>query len=665
MLWRPIISSHKTISDELDLKIEKNRAAFSNFNMVRMREALRYFTPKKLELFLKIPFFLHINSPGYPGYINTKSMPYGIWKFERSGFYKQAVLKQLFPKSVVETNRVTNPAILGFYHIGSLGTFTQSSGSDFDYWVIIDKKKFSRERYESLEKKLDAIVNYCRENHGQKVSFFIMDQKEIQTNQYLPFSGEETLTVPKIFLKEEFYRTFLMIAGKIPLWAVLPSDLSLDSSMKTMADIRHILSVHEDLIDLGQISTIPLADVLKGLLWHICKSKSDPVKALIKATMIFSYGFDQKKTDLLLCEKIKQGYAMAGIDDYGVDPYKIVFDQILDFHERHDPKGINLIKNAIFYRLCGYPHVQMPDINSPKRILLDKYIRLWNLNKNQVNKLLSYSDWSESEKLLLERSFIQRLAQMVNQAKERIGQTDHLIKDSEKRNWIILNNKTKERLTLGADKVTECSTFLKRRQISQLNISETSNGFKLDLITKDGQYIDQIYQHQDLLAVLGWILENQLYHRQSASLVFKTSMQLFESADTHINLDNLYLKLLPVKPLSDDCFEQTAKWSKMLVLLYYDVKELIQAELLISNTWGELYMDRVDFRKIPGREDQCLHLARQMVKYREKDLRTFICQYSNMHDPTIVYEVKKAYNKFDSETSRPLKGKKKPYLDRL
>jgi len=152
-----------------------------------MREALRYFTEKKLQLFLKIPFYLHINSPNYPGCINTKSKPYGIWNFEKSGFYREAVASQFFPKSIVETIRSDNPAILGLYHIGSLGTFTQSIGSDFDYWVMIDKKTFSKERYDSLEKKLDAIVGYCREKHDQKVSFFIMDQNDTRLNEYRTF----------------------------------------------------------------------------------------------------------------------------------------------------------------------------------------------------------------------------------------------------------------------------------------------------------------------------------------------------------------------------------------------------------------------------------------------------------------------------------------------
>ncbi len=651
--------------DDLKIQIEKNRAAFSNYNMVRMREALRYFTPKKLELFLKIPFFLHINSPRYPGCINTKSKPYGIWNFKESGFYKEAVRNNLFPKSVIETIRVDNPAVIGLYHIGSLGTFTQSLGSDFDYWVMIDKKKFSRERYESLEKKLDAIVNYCREKHEQKVSFFIMDQKDIQLNRYLPFSKHETLTVPKIFLKEEFYRTFLMIAGKIPLWAVLPKKMSTGHSFEIESQIRQILSRNEDLIDLGQISAVPKEDVLKGLLWHICKSKADPVKALIKATMIFSYGFGPEKTRLLLCEKIKMGYSMAGIDDYDVDPYKALFDQIIDFHEHQDPDGINLVKNAIFYRLCGYPYVKMPEPNSPKRILLDRYIRLWKLNKHQVGKLLSYTDWSESEKLVLERSFIHRLAQMYNEAQKKAGPPKALMKNDEKRNWVILKNKTRERLNQAQKKIKACSTFLKQKRVIHLDISDSSEVFQLDLLTKAGENINTIYQSPQLLSVLGWILENQLYSRQRAAFGFKTKRNLFESTDNPVDPDHVYLTFSPLKPLSDDCFEREAAWSKMLVLLIFEGNLLVRAELLTSNTWGELYLDKVELKSMEKREDQCLALVRQMSAYWDKDLRYSICQYAVMRDPKIVYQIKKVYNEFFAEKNRPVKLRTKPYLDRL
>lgn len=58
-----------------------------------MREAIRYFTQKKLEIFIKIPFLLHINSPEYPGFTEGNELSHGIFNFKNSGFYKEAVQK--------------------------------------------------------------------------------------------------------------------------------------------------------------------------------------------------------------------------------------------------------------------------------------------------------------------------------------------------------------------------------------------------------------------------------------------------------------------------------------------------------------------------------------------------------------------------------------------
>lgn len=653
------------ISEQLNADLKKKRAAFSNYNMVRMREAVRYFKPEKLQLFLKLPFYLHINAPHYPGYINTRTRPYGIWNFELSGFFKEAAAKDYFPKSILEAGKVKDPAILGVYHIGSLGTFTQSESSDFDFWVIIDKRRFTTERYTALEQKLDAIVIHCREKHDQKVSFFIMDEKETRMNQYLPYTGEETITAPKIFLKEEFYRTFLMIAGKIPLWAVLPTELVIDSSMTTQSVIRQILLDNQDLIDLGLIHTIPDQDVLKGLLWHICKSKDDPIKALIKATMIFAHRFGGVKSNLLLCERIKQGYEKAGIDDYGVDPYKTLFDEIIIFHEQEDPKGVHLIKNAIFYRLCGYPIVSKPKERTPKRILLDKYIRNWKLNANQVKKLLSYEQWSESEKLVLEKSIIQRLAQMVNTAKQNLGSIEHQIKPEERFNWTILKNKTRERLNYAEKRIPVCSTYLKRQKITRLILTETDHTYRLNVKTEQGESIKGVYKADCFSKVFGWILENQLYKRRHAVFEFNGLKSFFESSSEPIDLDQLYLMFAPLKPLSDRAFKDDPSWAKVVVILEYDWDRLDGAKMLITNTWGELWHEPIAFNEDENRETKIQKMVNRMIAYYTADTRLLFCQYAVMYDPEIVYQIKKAYNDRVLKNHESDQLPQKPFLDRL
>jgi len=633
-----------------------------------MREIIRYLTPKKLELFMKIPVLLHINAHKYPGFIDNRLLCHGIWNFENSGFYKSAIKTKLFPAYIIENKGTDKPAIIGLYHIGSLGTFTQSVGSDFDYWVIINKKNFSEKRYALLEEKLDDILRYSREAYGQKITFFIMDQKDIKNNCYASFNGKETITAPKIFLKEEFYRTFLMIAGKIPVWSVLSGieDLQKNTHLSRQGVTAQILSMYDDLIDLGHIDRIPLEDVLKGILWHICKSRSDPVKALIKATMIFSYGFGKAVHRVLLCENIRKGYLRAGLDDYGVDPYKELFDLIIEFHEREDPKELNIIKNVIFFRLCGYPDVKIPDKDTPKRLLLDKYIHTWNLSKNHVKKLLSYTSWPESEKLLLEKIFVNRLAQMYNYAMGKINGKENTFDNTmEKRNWSILRNKTKKRLRQNPNKIPGCSTYLKRRNILRLNIIKETDYWKLNILIKSDERVNQIYKHSYLLGIVGWILENQLYDRHRAAITFDTGLSLFKEGNRVTDIDKMYMDFQPLKPLSDSIYVQDASWSKMMILLSYYQSTIKKAEFLASNTWGELFLYTIKFTRELDRQDKCRQMATVMMENSCQNTNFFIYQLAGAHDTEIVYQIKKTYNDLAIFDKNITSIKKKPYLDKL
>ncbi len=281
-----------------------------------------------------------------------------------------------------------------------------------------------------------------------------------------------------------------------------------------------------------------------------------------------------------------------------------------------------------------------------------------------VAKLLSYSDWSESEKRVLEKSILNRLAKMVEHINQLAKQPPRIL-ESEKRNWQILNNKTRERLVNEPNKINESSTYLKRKSIIRLDIIGDKDGFVLNLHTREGEDIYNIHHHSNMLNVLGWVLENQLYKRQTATLSLNSKLSVFESGEIPVGLDQLYLKFAPLKPLSDEVFENPAAWSKFVVLLVYKKKKMIRAELLISNTWGELYFDEIQFKGAEKDNDKCLRIGQRMYHYHHPALRLFVCQYSTAYDPGIVYQVKKAYNTLTTEQDRSKSQKKKPYLDRL
>ncbi len=633
----------------LTAKLIRKKAAFANYNVVRMREALRYLSGPKLELFIKIPFLIHINQPQFPGYVPEQPEACGIHNFKNSGFYKAVQDVEAVPGDISNAKTdIQNPCVLGFYHIGSLGTFTQSAQSDFDYWVIIDKTQFTEQRYYNLEKKLNHIVRFSRENFEQEVTFFIMDQTDIRKDCYAGFDRPETMIAPKLFLKEEFYRTFLMIAGKIPIWTILPTNLQQGSYDRLVSNLfrQPELSLFlNDFLDLGRVEMPSIKDIYQGIRWHICKSKEDPVKALLKATMIFSHIAGEKVGTMLLCDELKQNFANAGIDDCESDPYKIVFDRVLHYHRTHDREGFKLIKTAIFFRLCSYPKVKLPEPESPKKQLLDKYIRTWNISPSEVKKLMSYPNWPEEGKQFLDSNLIQRLAVMYEQIRVQ-GQTiEQNLPLREQRNMRILNNKVKARLNTQTGKIPESSNFLTRQVFSALLIKKSAMGkWTLKAALSNGGNEIVLHASSGFLGLMGWIMENHLYCRDKTQIKLATHLNLYESCDTAASTDALYLVMQPVKPLFDDCFEHDARWTKILILLVCpDPGDGVShVELLALNSWGELFFEQLPLDMDQDLDDRYRTISDKINQYAGKEIRLFFFQMAERRDANAVYEIKES-----------------------
>ncbi len=633
----------------LTAKLIRKKAAFSNYNVVRMREALRYLSGPKLELFIKIPFLIHINQPQFPGYVPEPPEACGIHNFEKSGFYNSVQDVETVPGHIPKAKTdIKNPCVLGFYHIGSLGTFTQSAQSDFDYWVIIDKAQFTEQRYYNLEKKLNHIVKFSRENFDQEVTFFIMDQSDIRKDCYAGFNRPETMIAPKLFLKEEFYRTFLMIAGKIPIWTILPPNMQQGTYDRLVANLfrqPELSFFLNDFIDLGKVEMPSVRDIYQGIRWHICKSKEDPVKALLKATMIFSHIADEKAGATLLCDELKQKFASAGIDDCESDPYKIVFDRVLHYHRNHDRDGFKLIKTAIFFRLCSYPKVRLPEPGSPKKQLLEKYIRTWNISPSEVKKLMSYPNWPEQGKQFLDTHLIQRLAGMYQQIRVQEKDVEKDLPVSEQRNMRILNNKVKARLNMQPDKIPESSNFLTRQVFSTLLIKKRSmEKWTLSAaLSNAGNDID-LHTSSGFLGLLGWIMENRLYRRNKTHIKLAVQLNLYESSDTAVSTDALYLVMQPAKPLFDDCFEDDARWTKILILLACPDPSfgVLHVELLALNSWGELFLEQLPLDIDQPLDDRYRTIAEKINQYAGKEIRLFFFQMAPRRDTDAVYEIKES-----------------------
>ena len=581
---------------DIDAAIEKNKQQFILHNIVRLREMIRYLSPKKLNLFKLIPLLIHINVPGFPGYIESSSHTFGIWNFENTGFSKEFIKENNAIKKLLKYN-IDDAAVQALYHIGSLGTFTQSEKSDFDYWVIINRAKFSTKRYDALKQKLNLITIHSRKKFSQEVSFFIHDAQALIKNK-LQYPGDDDLTsVPEILIKEEFYRTFIMLAGKMPAWVVLPSTLSPDAASLWK---KHILQRNE-FIDLGEINQISKEEIKKGLLWQICKSQYDPVKSVIKASITASYNVTGKEQVKLTCDMVKEKFRDSIIDDYAADPYIIAFERVLDFYaNQKDVKGLAHIKVAIFFRLCGFPKVALPHKDSPKRKILNKYILKWKLSNKRLKKLLSYQDWPESEKNVFDASMLFRLTQLYNfiekgdksKSKKEKSQTDIIETNIE-----VLKNKAQTILSNKKGKILRCSIFLRIKPHKTILIKRDEPSGKPGewyVYSQSNEGTLPIYSSMFFLQTIGWIMANHLYIRGTSSLHLPGEINIYGSFERESHVDDIYMALQPWMPLSDDPFLSPADWERIVILMTNKPgksgQTLNQAQFLARNSWGRNFL---------------------------------------------------------------------------
>ena len=644
-------------------EIDQNRASFFQYNQFRLQQAIDKLPERKKDIFKKIPFFIHVNTPGVPGFVKDETVG-GIWNFERSFFFRH-----MASGASVRSVTAEFPAVQGLYHIGSLGTLTQSRGSDFDYWVIVDEKELSARQHTFLDTKLKKIQKYCRDHYHQKLTFYIHDSGKIKNNNFVPLYGENLSIAPGSLLKEEFYRTFILIAGRVPLWSVLPPGLT-DGEYDSLAgDIIASNRFSDEFLDLGNLAAIDQTELARGVLWHISKSRDDSAKALIKASMAASYCFGEKEKTGLPCDIIKKWYLSSNEFDGAADSYILLFNRVIRFyHGMEDARGLDLIRLAIFFRLCGYPFVAPPADSFEKKVL-GKYIRDWRLDKIRVKKMLAYQQWPEREKTILEGRFINGLAYLYNLLNKTVlADTD--LSARARSEVTILKNKTVEYLTEKPGKIPRCSVYLKTRRFKEFVISGKSagDGETTWFLSAGGV---SLYSHGCLFQVLGWLMANQLYTHMFSSITIDFSVKLYDSLSRPVDFDGFYLALQPWPQLSDTFFAGEPFWQRMAVLLVCEGRgsETIikKSEFLIKNSWGELFHDSLAFDGVEKNQERCYTVADRIAQYAAEGFKFFLFQLSD----TPVEALSDTIREFFELISATGKGmdvnfeKKKPYLDLL
>ncbi len=393
----------ETIVTEIDMLIftefiHYGEKKFLKQNQLSLLTAFDIFKTKQADLFQIIPYLLHENI-SFPGAKPIHELtPHGICDYIPS-LETQDILKKYLGSENIPVTRHQRYAIEGLFTIGSTGSLAQTIDSDIDYWVCINEEHYSIQDLDLFKSKLEALEILATQQFNTKVTFFLVDILKAKNNDFGDSSIESSGSAQARLLKEEFYRTMIYVEGKIPLWSVLPTAISVNYYNSILDKVSNYPNLSR-YIDLGDIHAISTSEYFGASIWQMFKWLKSPFKSVIKMALLEKYIYEYGK-ESLLCNKYKDEWMNSG-DHLKLaqnDSYYILLKNLLKYYQNaEDDQSITILLTCFFLKLGISRDSQIDNtIFGLRKILLEKCMDKWGWNKNNVFEIGSFKTWQYSD----------------------------------------------------------------------------------------------------------------------------------------------------------------------------------------------------------------------------------------------------------------------------
>ena len=380
--------------------LHDNRQSFLRFNRFKIHRNLVTLSEIDQTIFLIIPRLLHIHQEGLPGYFEGDP-PCGIHNFTLDQ-EAQYALEKMFPNVILRRNVNLNPVIHTALLMGSVGSIAQTKKSDLDYTLLINKSDFTEESMKLFQKKLNLIETWTWDNYSLETHFFINDSEEVKNNIFGESDSESTGSALAKLLKEEMYRTMIIVAGKIPFWLISPVDSDDDKYDELYQKLQNgdTLLKQEEFIDMGNVDDISQGEYFGGAVWALIKSFKSPFKTLMKMGILEEYMFGDTKFNLL-CHQVKDKY-FNDVPYLDIDPYLVMFERVQQFFkETKDEEAVDVLRHA-FYLKVG-TQIEPDELGKGSKIwrknTLINMLKEWGWDSKKLERLNDYSNWQMMHKV--------------------------------------------------------------------------------------------------------------------------------------------------------------------------------------------------------------------------------------------------------------------------
>jgi adenylate cyclase, class 1 len=338
-------SSKDKTYEQIDVRsVRKRFLAINRERLRRTESALSWRNRDFLEL---LPVLFHINHAMLPGFV-SKQTPAGIssWTPTKKGL---EACKRLAKSFDYKKRALRTFDIHSVFLMGSVGTIAHSEKSDFDVWVChrpgLNKKQLSQ-----LAKKCEGIEEWGA-SVGLEVHFFLMDAEKFRSGKVVELSSESSGSTQHHLLLEEFYRTGLLVAGRYPVWWLVPPHEEKNYKKYVARLLKQRFVPENEVIDFGGLSEIPAEEFFGAALWQVYKGIDSPYKSVLKMLLMEAYAAEYPNSDLLSL-RFKQAI-YEGVKDLDmIDPYTILLEKLERYLiAKKSPDRLDVVRRCFYFKV--------------------------------------------------------------------------------------------------------------------------------------------------------------------------------------------------------------------------------------------------------------------------------------------------------------------------
>jgi len=298
--------------------------ALRDVRLERLRSRL---PERRCEVIDLLPLLFHLNHPNLPAFIGD-DVPAGLPGYSPDRTAQDAARKHLHGQALGSAAK-HHYVLRGLYLMGSSGTLGQDRDSDFDVWLIHDDE-LDEAGHARLQDKAHAVEAWAK-SHDVEVHVFLIRASGFREGEKDALSNESSGQTQHFLLLEEFYRTGILLAGRPPLWWLVPPQREL-VYQDHLQFLSRQLGVHlEEWIDFGPLGDVPADEFFSSAHWQLHKGIDAPYKSILKLLLIEAYTSQYPQINWLAEQLKAVVYSERPLDPDQLDPYRLLLDRLTAF----------------------------------------------------------------------------------------------------------------------------------------------------------------------------------------------------------------------------------------------------------------------------------------------------------------------------------------------